>query len=88
MTARGKTEFPNTSRDTGYASESGKSHSPLMSIVTPCLNRAHMIEDVIKSGLIQDYPKTEHIIVDGGSTDGTTDIIEKYADEIAHWECQ
>ncbi|MEW6235882.1 MAG: glycosyltransferase family 2 protein [Candidatus Omnitrophota bacterium] len=53
-------------------------NQPLLSIVTPCLNRARFIEEAIQSAVEQDYPRVEHIIVDGGSTDGTLDILKKY----------
>jgi len=52
---------------------------PLVSIITPCLNRAQFIEKAIQSVLNQNYPNIEHIIVDGGSTDGTLDILKKYS---------
>lgn len=51
---------------------------PKISIVTPTLNRAHMIEDAIKSVLNQHYPNFEHIIVDGKSTDNTLDVLSRY----------
>lgn len=49
-----------------------------LSIITPCLNRAAYIEDAIQSVLRQNSPGLEHIIVDGGSTDGTLEILSKY----------
>ena len=52
--------------------------APLISIITPCLNRAPLIEESIDSVLQQNYPNIEHIIIDGGSTDGTLDILKKY----------
>jgi glycosyltransferase involved in cell wall biosynthesis len=52
--------------------------SPFISIVTPSLNQAAYIEENIKSVLNQNYPHFEHIIIDGGSTDGTIDILKKY----------
>lgn len=53
------------------------------SIITPCLNSAATIEDTIKSVLNQKYADLEYIIVDGGSTDATLDVIKKYQSRIA-----
>ena len=50
----------------------------LISIITPSLNRADMIATAIESVLAQGYPQFEHLIVDGGSTDGTLDMLKRY----------
>jgi glycosyltransferase involved in cell wall biosynthesis len=56
---------------------------PKISIVTISFNSAQFIEDMILSILNQQYPNLEYIIIDGGSTDGTVNIIEKYRDRLA-----
>lgn len=58
---------------------------PTFSIVMPSYNQAQFIERSILSVLNQDYPNVELIVMDGGSTDGTVEIIEKYSKYIAHW---
>jgi glycosyltransferase involved in cell wall biosynthesis len=56
-----------------------KMNQPLITIITPSFNRAGMIETAIQSVLEQHYPAIEHIIIDGGSTDGTLELLKKYS---------
>jgi len=55
-----------------------ESTNPIISIITPCLNRRQFIAEAVESVLRQDYPNVEHIIIDGGSTDGTLEILNHY----------
>jgi len=58
---------------------------PKISIITVVYNGEKYLEDTILSVVNQTYKNIEYIIIDGGSTDGTVDIIKKYEDRICHW---
>jgi glycosyltransferase involved in cell wall biosynthesis len=58
---------------------------PTFSIVTPSYQQAPFIERTIQSVLAQDYPKVEHIIIDGNSSDGTTEILRRNEKCLAYW---
>jgi glycosyltransferase involved in cell wall biosynthesis len=58
---------------------------PSISIVTPSYNQGQFIEETIRSVLLQGYPKLEYIIIDGGSTDNTIEIIRKYETWLDFW---
>jgi glycosyltransferase involved in cell wall biosynthesis len=58
---------------------------PRISIITPSFNQGEYIEETIRSILLQNYPNLEYIIIDGGSTDNTVDIIRKFEPWITFW---
>ena len=58
---------------------------PSITIVTPSYQQAGFLEETLRSVLLQGYPKLEYIVVDGGSTDGSVDIIRSYAPWITRW---
>lgn len=55
---------------------------PTISLVTPCLNQASYVDKTLQSIHGQDYPHLEHIVMDGGSTDGSLEIIKSYSDRL------
>lgn len=58
---------------------------PHISIITVCFNAGEFIEQTIQSVLSQSYPRIEYIIIDGGSKDGTPDIIRRHESRLAYW---
>jgi GT2 family glycosyltransferase len=59
---------------------------PTISIVTPSFNQAEFLEQTIESVLSQNYPSLEYVVQDGGSDDGSRQILERYSSRLHHWE--
>ena len=61
---------------------------PKITVVTPSYQQARFLEDTLRSVIRQGYPNLEHIVMDGGSLDGSAEIIERYADKLEYWTSQ
>ncbi|MBD1394705.1 glycosyltransferase family 2 protein [Mucilaginibacter glaciei] len=67
---------------------SDKTIWPKLTIVTPSFNQADFLEQTIRAVLLQNYPNLEYIVIDGGSTDGSRQIIEKYAPWLSYYQSE
>lgn len=61
---------------------------PKISVITISYNQAQYLEDTLRSVIGQGYPNLEYIVMDGGSTDGSVEIIKKYEKHLAHWQSE
>ena len=61
---------------------------PVISIVTVCFNSARTLEETMKSVLGQNYPALDYVVIDGVSTDGTLDIIDRYKDRLGYFKSE
>jgi glycosyltransferase involved in cell wall biosynthesis len=79
--------FPYTVQ-TSPALYTTRSNWPKITIVTPSYNQAAFLEQTIRSVVLQNYPNLEYIVIDGGSTDGSVEILEKYSPWISYWQSE
>jgi len=63
----------------------GHSNWPRISIVTPSYNQCRYLEETIRSVIFQDYPNLEYIVMDGGSTDGSLELLHRYQSHFSYW---
>ena len=68
--------------------DGGHNSWPLVTVVTPSFNQSIFLEETIRSVLLQGYPNLEYIVMDGGSTDSSVEIIKKYENHFAYWTSQ
>jgi len=80
-----KTGWPWTEESERLPERAGEQSWPRVTIVTPSFNQGQFVEETIRSVLLQGYPNLEYFVFDGGSTDDTVEIVEKYSRWIDFW---
>jgi len=85
----GKTGWPWTEESSRLTDTAAKGQPRLrISVITPSFNQGDFLEETIRSILLQGYPDLEYLVLDGGSTDGSVEIIKKYSPWINYWVSQ
>ncbi len=85
----GKFGWPWTEESTPSGQRMLDGHEyPPVSIVTPSFNQGEFLEETIRSVLLQGYPNLEYLVIDGGSTDNSVDVIKKYSPWLSYWISQ
>src|SRR5436190_764759 len=85
----GKKGWPWTEESSPPPTQASPSRDwPRITIITPSFNQVQFIEETIRSILLQGYPNLEYLVLDGGSTDGSVEIIKKYSRWIDFWRSE
>jgi glycosyltransferase involved in cell wall biosynthesis len=83
----GAASFANN-RTSSFSNADQVKDLPVLSVITPSFNQSQYLEECIDSVLSQGYPKLEYVIMDGGSTDKSVEIIKKYEKYLTYWQSQ
>jgi len=85
---KGKTGWPWTEQSETLPDSSAAGGWPVVTVVTPSYNQARFLEETIRSVLLQGHPNIEYLVMDGGSTDGSREIIQKYSGWLTYWRSE
>jgi glycosyltransferase involved in cell wall biosynthesis len=81
----GKTGFPWTAAPAEPRARLKEADCPRITLVTPSFRQGQFLEETIRSALAQEYPNLEYMVIDGGSTDGTVELLRKYERHLTFW---
>jgi glycosyltransferase involved in cell wall biosynthesis len=86
LAPRGRSGWPWTEATEQRHAVRSRTAWPRVTVVTPSFNQAQFLEETIRSVLLQGYPNLEYVVLDGGSSDGSIEIIKRYSPWLARWE--